>query len=84
MYFFILFAEGLVSLVNDAESEGFFKGFKVSKRASSISHLLFFDDSLLFFRVRLLLIFFSSIKNARASWLILTSLVFGSTHTPVL
>lgn len=48
-YVFILCAEGLVSLVKDAENKGIIRGFKPSREAPQISHLLFADDSLLFF-----------------------------------
>jgi hypothetical protein len=49
-YLFLLVADGLSTLLKHKESLGLFEGVKVCRRASSVSHLLFADDSLLFFR----------------------------------
>jgi hypothetical protein len=49
-YLFILCAEGMTALLKQAESNGSLHGIKVCRRAPSISHLLFADDSFLFFR----------------------------------
>lgn len=46
-YLFILCVEGLVSLVKDAKDRGLIKGF--SKKTPPISHILFANDSLIFF-----------------------------------
>jgi hypothetical protein len=49
-YIFLLTADGLSVLLKNAEQRGGLGGIKVCSRALSISHLLFADDSLLFFR----------------------------------
>jgi hypothetical protein len=49
-YLFILYAEGMASLIKQAERNNILHGIKVSRRAPTISHLLFADDSFLFFR----------------------------------
>jgi hypothetical protein len=49
-YLFIICAEGMTALLKQAESNGSLHGIKVCRRAPSISHLLFADDSFLFFR----------------------------------
>lgn len=48
-HLFLLCAEGLVSFVEDTERKDFIQGFKVSRYAPSVSHLLFADDNLFFF-----------------------------------
>ena len=53
-YLFILFAEGLSALLHDMENKKMIQGCKVARGASSISHLLFLDDSYLFFKASLL------------------------------
>ena len=47
-YLFLLCAEGFTSLLQKAELEGNIHGISICRRALSISHLLFADDSLLF------------------------------------
>ena len=49
-YLFIICAEGLSALHRQAESSGLINGSKVCRGALSISHLLFADDSFLFFK----------------------------------
>ena len=49
-YLFLLCAEGLHSLLQQAESSGAIKGVSLCSAAPKISHLFFADDSLLFCR----------------------------------
>ncbi|KAK2454351.1 hypothetical protein QL285_001920 [Trifolium repens] len=49
-YLFIICAEGLSSLINQAENRGDIYGVKICRNAPIISHLLFADDCFLFFR----------------------------------
>ena len=49
-YLFLLVADGLSTLLKHNERLGNIDGVKVCRRALSVSHLLFVDDSLLFFR----------------------------------
>jgi hypothetical protein len=49
-YLFLLVVDGLSTLLKHNERLGQLEGVKVCRRASSVSHLLFADDSLLFFR----------------------------------
>ena len=49
-FIFLLVFEGLSMLINDAISKGYLKGLRVSN-SSSILHLLFVDDAMLFFHV---------------------------------
>ena len=49
-YLFLLCAEGFSSLLAKAEAENKLHGVSICRRAPSISHLLFADDSLLFCR----------------------------------
>lgn len=48
-YLFILCAKGMSSLLKGANRRGEIHGDQVHRRAPSISHLLFADDSLLFY-----------------------------------
>lgn len=47
-YLFLLFIEGLVSLLNDLVANNSLIGLKVCRGAPNIKHLLFVDDSLIF------------------------------------
>ena len=49
-YLFLLVADGLSTLLKHNEGLGDIDGLKVCRRAPSVSHLLFADDSLLFFK----------------------------------
>jgi hypothetical protein len=49
-YLFIICAEGLSSLINQAENRGDIHGVKICRNAPIISHLLFADDCFLLFR----------------------------------
>ncbi|XP_039684970.1 uncharacterized protein [Medicago truncatula] len=49
-YLIIICAEGLSSLIRDAETRGVLTGTKVCRQAPSVSHLLFADDCYLFFK----------------------------------
>ena len=49
-YLFIIGAEGLSSLIRDAEDRGIISGVKVCRSAPSVSHLLSADDCFLFFK----------------------------------
>ncbi|CAL1398314.1 unnamed protein product [Linum trigynum] len=49
-YLFLLCAEGLSALIKKAEKEGQLNGIQIRKKAPTISHLLFADDSLVFGR----------------------------------
>ncbi|KAL0431917.1 UNVERIFIED_CONTAM: hypothetical protein Sradi_0817700 [Sesamum radiatum] len=47
-YFFLFCAEAFSGLIRKAESEGTIEGVAVSRKAPSVSHLLFADDMLIF------------------------------------
>jgi hypothetical protein len=49
---FLFVAEGLTSLMNNQINEGNIEELKICRRGPGISHLLFADDSLLFFKVK--------------------------------
>ncbi|XP_019157949.1 PREDICTED: uncharacterized protein LOC109154672 [Ipomoea nil] len=49
-YLFIICAEGLSVLLQQAQNRGLIHGCRVARGAPPISHLFFADDSLLFFR----------------------------------
>ena len=49
-YLFLLCAEGLHSLIKQAELSGDLKGVSISRSGPKVSHLFFADDSLLFAR----------------------------------
>ena len=63
-YLFILCVEGLSSLMNQVERRGEIHGCRICRRAPSIVHLLFADDSAFFFFFFFVL---SSNKNAKHS-----------------
>ena len=48
-YLFLLYAEGLSSLLKVAEKDGAINGVATSRLGPKVSHLFFVDDSLLFF-----------------------------------
>lgn len=50
-YLFLLCAEGLHSLIKQAENNGSIRGVSLCKDGPKVSHLFFADDSLLFYRV---------------------------------
>lgn len=50
-YFFVLCTEGLVSLLRQADLEGNLRGIWVCRGALPINHLLFVNDSLIFYKV---------------------------------
>ncbi|KAK6128385.1 hypothetical protein DH2020_037861 [Rehmannia glutinosa] len=52
-YLSIICAEGLSFFIKDAESKGLIHGSRVCRKAPTVSHLFFADDSLLFFRASL-------------------------------
>lgn len=49
-YLFLLITEGLSSLLQEANERGAISGMKVSQTSPRISHLLFADDSLIFYK----------------------------------
>lgn len=49
-YLFILVMEGLSAMINKQETRGNIHGISISKGAPRVSHLLFADDCLLFFK----------------------------------
>lgn len=49
-YLFIICAEGLLAMFREVEGSGGLYGIRVCSRSSSISHLLFADDSFFLFR----------------------------------
>lgn len=49
-YFFLFYAEGLSSMINKVEQRGDIQGVAVSRGDRCISHLLFADDSIIFYR----------------------------------
>ena len=50
LYLFLLCAGGLSAMLKKEEREGYIKGIAASRGAPSISHLLFADDSIVFYR----------------------------------
>ncbi|KAL9687616.1 hypothetical protein QQ045_032935 [Rhodiola kirilowii] len=50
-YLFILCTEYFTALLNKYKGSGLIEGIKVCRRAPAVSHLLFADDSFLFFKV---------------------------------
>jgi hypothetical protein len=50
-YLFLLVADYLSAFVKNYERQGLISGIRVSRRGPSISHLLFADDSILFFKL---------------------------------
>ena len=49
-YLFIVCAEGLFAMIQDAEARGALHGFSVFRNAPSISHIFFADDSYMLFK----------------------------------
>ncbi|XP_019177676.1 PREDICTED: uncharacterized protein LOC109172888 [Ipomoea nil] len=52
-YLFIICAEGLSLLLQDAQAKGRIHGCRVARGAPPISHLFFADDSMLFFKANM-------------------------------
>ncbi|XP_045822393.1 uncharacterized protein LOC123915300 [Trifolium pratense] len=52
-YLFIICAEGLTTLIRQAEARGDIHGVKICRNAPIVSHLLFADDCFLFFRANI-------------------------------
>ncbi|XP_075645356.1 uncharacterized protein LOC142616374 [Castanea sativa] len=50
-YLFLFFVEGLTAMIKKAELDGLVRGVVASRGGPCVSHLLFVDDSLLFYRV---------------------------------
>ena len=50
LYLFLLCAEGLLAMLKKEESMGNLKGVAVCKGAPRVSHLLFANDSIIFYR----------------------------------
>ncbi|KAL0013776.1 hypothetical protein SO802_000845 [Lithocarpus litseifolius] len=80
-YLFLLCAEGFSSLLAKAEGEGRIHGVSICKRAPSISHLLFADDSCYFAELikrkcKLFLRFCRHMQHPRANVLILRNFLF--------
>lgn len=53
LYLFIFVAEGLSALIRERENTGVFQGIIVARSAPKISHLLFAEESFIFFRATL-------------------------------
>lgn len=49
-YMFIVMAKGLSALIRNYETRGLFHGVAIAMSAPRISHLLFADDSFIFFK----------------------------------
>jgi len=49
-YLFIIYVEGLCSLIRDVDTRGVLRGTKIFRRAPYVSHHLFVDDCFLFFK----------------------------------
>lgn len=52
-YLFIIYAQGLSSMIKKAEARGDLHGIKICRSAPIISHLFFANDSFLFFRANI-------------------------------
>lgn len=48
-YLFLLCVEGLLNALDDAAANGEIHSFQIAQEAPTVSHLLFADDSFLFF-----------------------------------
>ncbi|XP_073363229.1 uncharacterized protein [Aegilops tauschii subsp. strangulata] len=51
-FLFLLVADGLSALLKDGERNGDYTPLKICRRAPGVSHLLFADDTLLFFKAK--------------------------------
>lgn len=52
-YLFLLYTEGLISLIYQAMEKKLLTGIRICRRAPSMTHLLFTDDSVLFFKANM-------------------------------
>jgi len=52
LFFFILCAEAMSSLIHQASREGLISGFPIARGGTNINHLFFADDSLLFCKAK--------------------------------
>ena len=87
-YLFLLCAEGFTSLLAKAENDGKIHGVSICRRAPTITHLLFADDSLLFCKaskneVQVINEVLMGYANASGQCMNMEkSLVFYSSNTP--
>lgn len=54
LFLFIIYIEGFSTLIEDVVSRAVVEDLQVTRRASSVSHLFFANNSLLFMKIRLL------------------------------
>lgn len=51
-YLFIIYAEGLSTLLNHSDQNGFTRGVVMARGGTKVNHLVFVDDCVLFDRAR--------------------------------